>query len=60
MKRGASAEWTGDLKGGKGTIDLDSGALKKAAYSFTTRFEEGVTGTNRCLEGLFERARPRA
>lgn len=46
MKRGASAEWKGDLKGGKGAINLDSGALKGTAYSFTTRFEEGVTGTN--------------
>jgi osmotically inducible protein OsmC len=46
LKRGASAEWKGDLKGGKGTVSLDSGALKGAAYSFTTRFEEGVTGTN--------------
>ena len=46
MIRGASAEWKGDLKGGKGAISLDSGALKDAAYSFTTRFEPGVTGTN--------------
>ena len=46
MKRGASAQWKGDLKAGKGTINTDSGALKGAAYSFTTRFEEGVTGTN--------------
>lgn len=46
MKRGASAEWKGDLKTGQGSIDLDSGALKRAPYSFTTRFEEGVTGTN--------------
>jgi osmotically inducible protein OsmC len=46
LKRGASAEWKGDLKGGKGSVSLDSGALKGGAYSFTTRFEEGVTGTN--------------
>lgn len=46
MKRGASAEWKGDLKGGKGSINTDSGVLKGTAYSFTTRFEEGVTGTN--------------
>ena len=46
MKRGASAQWNGDLKTGKGSINLDSGALKGTAYSFTTRFEEGVTGTN--------------
>lgn len=46
LRRGASAEWKGDLKGGKGAVSLDSGALEGAAYSFTTRFEEGVTGTN--------------
>ena len=46
MKRGASAEWKGDLKTGKGLISLGSGALKSAPYSFTTRFEPGVTGTN--------------
>lgn len=46
LKRGASAQWQGDLKAGKGTVSLDSGALKDTAYSFTTRFEEGVTGTN--------------
>lgn len=46
MKRGASAQWNGDLKTGKGSVSLDSGALKGALYSFTTRFEEGVTGTN--------------
>lgn len=46
MKRSASAEWSGDLKTGKGVIGTQSGALKQAAYSFTTRFEEGVTGTN--------------
>ncbi len=46
MKRGASAEWKGDLKTGKGTVATDSGALKNIAFSFTTRFEEGVTGTN--------------
>ncbi|MBI3553611.1 MAG: OsmC family protein [Elusimicrobia bacterium] len=46
MKRGAAAEWREDLKTGKGTISLDSGALKQAPYSFATRFEDGVTGTN--------------
>src|SRR5579883_1959283 len=46
MKRSASAQWTGDLKSGKGVMSTESGALKQAAYSFTTRFEEGVTGTN--------------
>jgi len=45
MKRSASARWTGDLKGGRGTISTESGTLKEAQYSFGTRFENGV-GTN--------------
>jgi len=45
MKRKASAVWNGGLKDGNGTISTDSGALKEAAYSFGTRFENGV-GTN--------------
>jgi lipoyl-dependent peroxiredoxin len=45
MKRKASAEWRGDLKTGKGLVSTDSGALRAAPYSFTTRFEE-EKGTN--------------
>ena len=45
MKRKASAEWSGDLKTGKGVISTDSGALNGTQYSFTTRFENGK-GTN--------------
>jgi osmotically inducible protein OsmC len=45
MKRKASAEWRGDLKTGKGLVSTDSGALRAAPYSFTTRFEE-ERGTN--------------
>ena len=45
MQRKASAVWQGDLKSGKGTISTDSGTLKDAQYSFSTRFENGV-GTN--------------
>src|ERR1041385_6806093 len=45
MKRKASAMWQGDLKSGKGKISTDSGTLKEAQYSFSTRFENGV-GTN--------------
>jgi osmotically inducible protein OsmC len=45
MKRQASAEWRGDLKGGKGTISTGSGVLENTQYSFGTRFEEGK-GTN--------------
>ena len=45
MKRKASAEWNGGLKDGSGKISTDSGALRNTAYSFGTRFENGV-GTN--------------
>jgi lipoyl-dependent peroxiredoxin len=42
--RNAEAVWEGDLKGGKGTVKLGSGAYQ-GAYSFQSRFESG-TGTN--------------
>jgi osmotically inducible protein OsmC len=42
--RTASAVWTGDLKTGKGSMRLGSGAFE-GAFSFASRFEEG-TGTN--------------
>lgn len=45
MDRSASAVWQGGLKDGKGTISTQSGTLKNAQYSFSTRFENGV-GTN--------------
>ena len=45
MKRHASAEWNGGLKDGKGKLSTDSGVLKETAYSFSTRFENGI-GTN--------------
>jgi len=45
MKRTGSAQWSGDLKSGKGTVSTASGALTGAPYSFHTRFEEGK-GTN--------------
>ncbi len=45
MKRKASAHWQGALRDGKGTISTESGVLKDTAYSFSTRFEQGV-GTN--------------
>jgi len=45
MKRTASAAWSGDLKQGKGTVSTQSGVLKDTAYSFSTRFENGI-GTN--------------
>jgi osmotically inducible protein OsmC len=45
MKRKASAVWNGDLKSGRGTMSTASTVLKDTAYSFATRFENGV-GTN--------------
>ena len=42
--RKASAVWEGGLKGGKGTVKSESGAVS-GAYSFGSRFENG-TGTN--------------
>jgi osmotically inducible protein OsmC len=42
--RSAEAIWEGDLKQGKGSVKLESGAFQ-GAYSFTSRFESG-TGTN--------------
>lgn len=44
MDRTSTARWTGDLKAGKGTIKLGSGAFE-GAYSFATRFEN-APGTN--------------
>lgn len=45
MDRSASAVWHGGLKDGKGMLSTQSGTLKEAQYSFSTRFENGV-GTN--------------
>lgn len=42
--RNASAVWEGNLKAGKGTMKLGSGAYE-GQYSFASRFENG-TGTN--------------
>src|SRR5258705_2598225 len=42
--RNAEAVWEGDLKRGRGTVKLGSGAFQ-GAYSFSTRFENGI-GTN--------------
>lgn len=46
MKRTAKAHWTGSLKEGKGNLTTESGILNSTNYSFKTRFEEGITGTN--------------
>ncbi len=45
MQRKASAQWSGGLKDGKGTISSPSGVLKNTPYSFGTRFES-QPGTN--------------
>jgi osmotically inducible protein OsmC len=44
INRSSSAVWKGDLKEGKGSVELGSGAFS-GAYSFTSRFEDGK-GTN--------------
>jgi osmotically inducible protein OsmC len=44
IDRKAEARWEGDLKGGKGSIRLGSGAFE-GEYSFGTRFESSP-GTN--------------
>lgn len=46
MKRNATAIWQGTGKEGKGTLSVPSNVLKNTPYSFKTRFEEGVLGTN--------------
>jgi osmotically inducible protein OsmC len=45
MQRKANAVWQGGLKGGKGAVSAESGALKSLPYSFATRFEN-TPGTN--------------
>ena len=42
--RTAHARWEGTIKEGKGSLDFGNGAFK-GAYSFRSRFEDGV-GTN--------------
>jgi osmotically inducible protein OsmC len=44
--RHATGTWSGDLMSGTGTASTESGALQDAKVSFTSRFEEGVTGSN--------------
>jgi lipoyl-dependent peroxiredoxin len=43
--RNASAAWSGGLKDGRGSISLESGAMKEYPYGFASRFE-GQKGTN--------------
>ncbi|WP_435164302.1 OsmC family protein [Falsirhodobacter sp. 1013] len=44
VKKG-SAQWSGGIKDGKGTISTESGALNAHPYGFAARFE-GVKGSN--------------
>jgi len=46
MKRNATAIWQGTGKEGKGSLTTSSKVLSNTPYSFKTRFEEGVLGTN--------------
>ena len=41
MDRHAKAQWSGDLKSGKGSLSSGSGALSNTPYSFRDRFEDG-------------------
>jgi len=45
IRRFGSAFWEGDLKGGKGRLSSESGALDAVPYGFNTRFED-EKGTN--------------
>ncbi|MCP8940187.1 OsmC family protein [Alsobacter sp. SYSU M60028] len=48
MKRTATANWTGTLKDGGGTLDMQSGVFAGQPYTFKGRFvdEAGRSGTN--------------
>lgn len=41
LVRKGSAEWNGDLKGGRGKLSSESGALNNIDYNFVSRFEQG-------------------
>ncbi len=45
MKRTANAVWNGNLKDGRGTFGVGSGAFKNQVFGFKTRFEN-EPGTN--------------
>lgn len=45
MKRTGSAQWSGDLRTGKGSVSTESGALSERPYGFNTRFGD-EKGTN--------------
>ncbi len=45
ITRTSQAQWSGDLRSGKGQIVTESGVLNETPYSYQTRFEE-EPGTN--------------
>jgi lipoyl-dependent peroxiredoxin len=45
INRTGSAQWSGGIKDGKGSISTQSGALAEHPYGFASRFE-GKAGTN--------------
>ncbi len=69
IKKTASAQWSGGIKEGIGSISTQTGVLNKAPYGFKARFEDGP-GTNpeeligaahagcftMALSGVFEKA----
>jgi osmotically inducible protein OsmC len=48
MKRTAEAHWSGSLKDGNGTLDMQSGVFSGQPYTYEGRFvdETGQSGTN--------------
>jgi len=44
--RSATANWQGNLKDGKGTLRTKSGIFDNMSFSFKTRFQDNVKGTN--------------
>jgi lipoyl-dependent peroxiredoxin len=52
-ERTARARWEGDLKGGKGTMEVGSGAFK-GQYSFASRMENGPGSNPEELIGAAE------
>jgi len=48
MKRTATAQWSGSLTEGAGTLDMQSGAFAAQPYTYKGRFvdESGKSGTN--------------
>lgn len=45
IRRTGTAVWTGDLRGGEGTLSTGSAVLRDAEYTFATRFQD-APGTN--------------